>query len=55
VDTARFNPELAAALHAKYDLDPGLPIILYAGRVDADKRVDRVMDLASRIGQGNRR
>jgi len=48
VDTVRFNPTPArageaAALREKYGLDPQLPVILYAGRVDADKRVDRVV------------
>ncbi len=52
VDTFRFNPNPAwagepAALRDKYGLDPQLPIILYAGRVDADKRVELVVQAAA--------
>jgi glycosyltransferase involved in cell wall biosynthesis len=52
VDTVRFNPNPtcvaeAEALREKYSLDSQLPIILYAGRVDADKQVDLVMRAAA--------
>lgn len=48
VDTVRFNPDPAfvaeaSTLREKYNLDPYLPVILYAGRVDADKQVDLVV------------
>lgn len=48
VDVNRFNPTPAYrgegdTLRRKYGLDPDLPIILYAGRIDADKRVDLVV------------
>ena len=45
IDLERFNPTPsfegeADALRQKYHLDNDLPIILYVGRVDADKQVD---------------
>lgn len=48
VDLATFSPQPqspdeAQTLRAKFDLDPDLPILLYVGRVDADKRVDLVV------------
>jgi glycosyltransferase involved in cell wall biosynthesis len=53
VDGQRFNPQPAApderaTLLARYGLDPHLPIILYAGRIDADKQVHRVAQAAAR-------
>jgi glycosyltransferase involved in cell wall biosynthesis len=53
VDGQRFNPQPAApgereALLAKYGLRPDLPIILYAGRIDADKQVPLVVQAAAR-------
>jgi len=52
VDTTRFTPPPAApdeaeSLRHKYGLDPELPIILYAGRVDADKQVDLAVRAAA--------
>ena len=48
VDLRRFTPRLAfpgegETLRQKYGLDPYLPIILYLGRIDVDKRVDLVI------------
>jgi glycosyltransferase involved in cell wall biosynthesis len=56
VDTARFTPQPASANEAKalrqqYGLDPHLPIILYAGRIDADKRVGLVLRAAALVFQ----
>jgi glycosyltransferase involved in cell wall biosynthesis len=53
VDGQRFNPRPAApgereALLAKYGLRPDLPIILHAGRIDADKQVPLVVQAAAR-------
>ena len=53
VDGQRFNPQPAVpgereTLLAKYGLDPALPIILYAGRIDADKQVHLVARAAAR-------
>src|SRR6185503_12603411 len=53
VDTDLFNPapssaHESAALRRKYDLHPELPIILYVGRVDMDKRVDLVLQAVAR-------
>jgi glycosyltransferase involved in cell wall biosynthesis len=52
VDLKRFNPAPAhagerEALLARYDLPAGCPIILYVGRVDADKRVDLAVRAAA--------
>jgi 1,2-diacylglycerol 3-alpha-glucosyltransferase len=52
VDGQRFNPSPAApgereALLAKYGLRPDLPIILHAGRIDADKQVHLVVQAAA--------
>ena len=71
VDLKRFTPRLASlgegeALRQKYGLDPYLPIILYAGRIDVDKRVDLVVRAAAQamhtvdaqllvVGDGRRR
>jgi 1,2-diacylglycerol 3-alpha-glucosyltransferase len=57
VDGQRFNPQPAvpgerAALLAKYGLKPDLPIILYAGRIDADKQVHLVAQAAARALRG---
>ncbi len=53
VDGQRFNPSPATpgerdVLLAKYGLRPDLPIILYAGRIDADKQVPLVVQAAAR-------
>ncbi len=53
VDSQRFNPRPAVpgereALMEKYGLRPDLPIILYAGRIDADKQVPLVVQAAAR-------
>jgi len=53
VDLTTFSNKLqsldeAQALCAKYRLDPGLPIILYVGRIDTDKRVDLVVRAAAK-------
>lgn len=55
VDLARFDPAGAdparlAALRAKHGLD-ARPIILHVGRLDADKRVDRVLRAAAHAFQ----
>ncbi|NIO68484.1 MAG: glycosyltransferase [Anaerolineae bacterium] len=71
VDLRRFTPRPASlgegeALRQKYGLDPYLPIILYAGRIDVDKRVDLVVRAAAQamhtvdaqllvVGDGRRR
>jgi glycosyltransferase involved in cell wall biosynthesis len=71
VDLKRFTPCPASlgegeALRQKYSLDPHLPIILYAGRIDVDKRVDLVVRAAAQamhtvdaqllvVGDGRRR
>jgi glycosyltransferase involved in cell wall biosynthesis len=54
VDLDLFTPEPnfpneGQSLRQKYGLDPDLPIILYVGRLDADKRVDRVIDAAAKV------
>ena len=43
------SPHEATALRRKYDLDPARPIIMYAGRIDADKQVERVVEAAARV------
>ena len=43
------SPHEAATLRRKYDLDPARPIIMYAGRIDADKQVERVVEAAARV------
>ena len=53
VDLATFSHkpqsiDEAQALRAKYSLDPCLPIILYVGRIDTDKRVDLVVRAAAK-------
>lgn len=50
----RFSPQPAradeaATLRAHYQLDPQLPIILFAGRLDADKKVDLVLRAAAEV------
>jgi 1,2-diacylglycerol 3-alpha-glucosyltransferase len=55
VDTERFTPEPsssgeAVALRRKYGLDPQLPIILYTGRLDVDKRVELVVQAVAKVG-----
>jgi glycosyltransferase involved in cell wall biosynthesis len=71
VDLRRFTPRPAfsgkgEALRQKYGLDPYLPIILYVGRIDADKQVDLVVRAAAQamytvdaqllvVGDGRRR
>jgi glycosyltransferase involved in cell wall biosynthesis len=52
VDLRRFTPRPAfpgegEALRQEYGLEPYLPIILYVGRIDADKRVDLVVRAAA--------
>lgn len=52
VDLERFQPapqapNEAAALCRRYGLDPGRPVILHVGRLDADKRVDVVLRAAA--------
>jgi len=54
VDTERFTPEPrlheeAVALRRKYGLDPKLPIILYTGRLDMDKRVELVVQAVAKV------
>lgn len=56
VDTARLTPAPAfpgegESLRRIYGLDPELPIILYAGRVDVDKQVDLVVRAAAQAMQ----
>ena len=53
VDRERFSPTPQVpgereALCEKYGLDPTLPVILYVGRVDVEKRVDLVVQAAAR-------
>jgi glycosyltransferase involved in cell wall biosynthesis len=53
----RFSPEPASpdervVLCQRYGLDLDLPVILYVGRLDADKRVDWVIRAAARAMQG---
>ena len=52
VDLERFTPRApaaveAAALRAQYDLDSQLPVILYVGRLDVEKRADIVVRAAA--------
>lgn len=51
VDLEAFAPQPnageAAVLRARYNLDPALPIILYVGRLDIEKRVDLVIRAAA--------
>jgi glycosyltransferase involved in cell wall biosynthesis len=54
IDINIFNAEPGdsikeARLYKKYDLDPGLPIILHVGRLDIDKNVDAVIRVAARV------
>jgi len=54
IDPRRFSPLLAspdepAMLRAKYGLDADLPVILFVGRIDADKRVDQVVRAAAGV------
>jgi 1,2-diacylglycerol 3-alpha-glucosyltransferase len=54
IDTQRFSPVPAspdeqAMLRTKYGLDPGLPVVLFVGRIDADKRVDQVVRAAAGV------
>lgn len=41
------SPGEASALRQKYGLDPELPVILYVGRIDADKQVELVVQAAA--------
>lgn len=47
------SPQEEAAVRRKYGLDPALPIILYVGRIDADKQVDLIVRAALRLVQSN--
>ena len=54
VDLDRFSPEPAregeaAQLRRRFGLDPHRPLILHVGRLDRDKRVDRVVRVAARV------
>jgi glycosyltransferase involved in cell wall biosynthesis len=54
VDLKRFTPYPAfpgesKALRRAYALDPELPVIIYVGRIDADKQVDLVVQAAARV------
>jgi len=71
VDLRRFTPRPAfsgesEALRRKYGLDPELSVIIYVGRIDADKRVDLIVHAAAHavrsvnaqllvVGDGRRR
>ncbi len=43
------SPHEAATLCQKYNLDPARPIIMYAGRIDADKQVEQVVAAAAHV------
>ncbi len=43
----RTSPDEAIVLRQKYGLDPDLPVILYVGRIDADKQVEHVVQAAA--------
>jgi glycosyltransferase involved in cell wall biosynthesis len=43
-----FSCDEDIAIRQKWDLPPGVPILLHIGRLDADKRVDRVIHAAAR-------
>ena len=45
------NPNESKELCKKYDLCPDLPVILYVGRVDTDKKVDLVIHAADKVMQ----
>lgn len=42
-------PKEGESLRKEYSLDPHLPIILYCGRIDADKKVDVVIRAAAQV------
>jgi len=47
VDTDRFHPDPQAnrvGIRRKYDLDPDLPLFLYIGRLDGEKRLDTLLE-----------
>ena len=44
-------PNEAKELCGKYDLCPDHPVILYVGRIDPDKKVDRVIHAAAKVMQ----
>lgn len=59
VDLERFTPHPAtagegAALRRQYDLDPHLPIILYVGRLDVEKRAEVVVRAAAELLRAGR-
>lgn len=41
------SPDESLVLRQKYGLDPDLPVILYVGRIDADKQVEHVAQAAA--------
>src|SRR5574341_2394350 len=54
VDLNRFSPHPTAhdegsVLRRRYRLDPELPIILFVGRIDVDKRVDLIVRAAAQV------
>ena len=56
INTSKFSPisknfNEQAILINKYNLDPELPIILFVGRVDEDKRVDLIIEIFSKVIQ----
>lgn len=42
-------PDEATALRRQFGLDPSLPIVLHVGRIDPDKRVERVVEAVARV------
>ncbi len=54
VDTRRFRPNPAvdrAAMRRKYGLDPSLPVIMFVGRIDREKRLDVLLRAAQVAGR----
>jgi glycosyltransferase involved in cell wall biosynthesis len=43
------SPDRESAARQKWNLPPGTPLILHVGRLDTDKRVDRVILAAARV------
>lgn len=52
IDTSRFRPDPEAdraGIRRKYGLSPDLPLLLYVGRLDHEKRLDVLVDAFSRL------
>jgi glycosyltransferase involved in cell wall biosynthesis len=57
IDLRTFHParedEDGAAIRQKWNLPPDIPLLLHVGRLDPDKYVERVLQAAAQVMEGN--